>query len=83
MNSIDIYMYKVNNYKANMDFLKKPADLQQLTEKSSLVRQWPGIGTTLERHPFSGGSDFHGHRPAVYINTTPFMVSDERQCRAP
>ena len=25
-------MYKVNNYKAKLDFLKKPADLQQLTD---------------------------------------------------
>uniref|UniRef100_A0A183F811 Telomerase reverse transcriptase n=1 Tax=Heligmosomoides polygyrus TaxID=6339 RepID=A0A183F811_HELPZ len=33
-----------------------------------------GIGLSLKRHPFSGlvdsaaGTDFHGHRPAVYIN---------------
>uniref|UniRef100_A0A1B8Y2N0 Uncharacterized protein n=1 Tax=Xenopus tropicalis TaxID=8364 RepID=A0A1B8Y2N0_XENTR len=44
-------------------------------------RRRPGMGPTLQRHPFSGlvirqvscthslaDSDFHGHRPAVYIN---------------
>ncbi|KAI9531152.1 hypothetical protein NQZ68_000647 [Dissostichus eleginoides] len=42
--------------------------------RGSCCQQWPGMGPMLQRHPFSGlvdsaaDSDFHGHRPAVYID---------------
>ncbi|KAK6021377.1 hypothetical protein OSTOST_12951, partial [Ostertagia ostertagi] len=46
----------------------RPGDRQRTSQ------QRLGIGLSLKRHPFSGlvdsaaGTDFHGHRPAVYIN---------------
>ena len=53
-----------------------------LTHRGLSYRRWPGMGSTLEHHPFSGlvslagdllhtpfaDSDFHGNRPAVYSN---------------
>ncbi|KAH7962652.1 hypothetical protein HPB52_017319 [Rhipicephalus sanguineus] len=54
-----------------------------------LCQRRPGIGATLERHPFSGlvasaaDSDFHGHRPAVLSNQHPSWVLMSVPTRAP
>ncbi|KAK2875943.1 hypothetical protein Q8A73_024020 [Channa argus] len=53
---------------------RRPSYSSRRSPRGSCCRRRPGMGPTLQRHPFSGlvdsaaDSDFHGHRPAVYID---------------